>query len=184
MDLHLNLQLLPIANFPTCVFGESCFFTCLNCRFANIWSLKYELKKDGCDLLTSYHQGQGFPGGLVVKIPKCRRHWFDPWVGKIPWRSKWQPTPVFLPGECHGQRSPVGYSLWSRKRVTQDWAPEQSPPSGSGQQVWYYFLLVVWIHRQNWKDSTWENSSRLVWHVHRGLKSYTLSMERDTKYAV
>ena len=35
---------------------------------------------------------------------------FDPWVGKIPWRRAWQPTPVFLPGELQGQRSPVGYS--------------------------------------------------------------------------
>ena len=35
---------------------------------------------------------------------------FDPWVGKIPWRRKWQPTPVFLPGEFHGQRSLAGYS--------------------------------------------------------------------------
>ena len=40
----------------------------------------------------------------------CRRFGFDPWVGKIPWRRKWQPTPVFLPGESHGQRSLVGYS--------------------------------------------------------------------------
>ena len=34
-----------------------------------------------------------------------RRHGFDPWVGKIPWRRKWQPTPVFLPGKAYGQRS-------------------------------------------------------------------------------
>ena len=34
----------------------------------------------------------------------------DPWVRKIPWRRKWQPTPVFLPGEFHGQRSLVGYN--------------------------------------------------------------------------
>ena len=39
-----------------------------------------------------------------------RRPRFDPWVGKIPWRRKWQPTPVFLPGEFHRQRSLVGYS--------------------------------------------------------------------------
>ena len=39
---------------------------------------------------------------------------FDPWVGKIPWRRKWQSTPVFLPGKSHGQRSLVGYSPWSR----------------------------------------------------------------------
>ena len=34
----------------------------------------------------------------------------ETWVGKIPWRRNWQPTPVFLPGESHGQRSLVGYS--------------------------------------------------------------------------
>ena len=41
---------------------------------------------------------------------QCRRWGFDPWVGKIPWRREWQPTPVLLPGESHGQRSLVGYS--------------------------------------------------------------------------
>ena len=44
---------------------------------------------------------------------QCRRRWrhgFNSWVGKIPWRDKWQPTPVFLPGESPGQRSLVGYS--------------------------------------------------------------------------
>ena len=56
-----------------------------------------------------------FPGGASGKEPACqsRRHEIpgsDPWVGKIPWRRAWQPTPVFLPGESHGQRSLVGYS--------------------------------------------------------------------------
>ena len=46
---------------------------------------------------------------------QCRRPGFDPWVGKIPWRRKWQPTPVFLPGESHAQRSLVGYSPWGHK---------------------------------------------------------------------
>ena len=40
---------------------------------------------------------------------------FHPWVGKIPWRGKLQPTPVFLPGESHGQRSLVDYSPWGCK---------------------------------------------------------------------
>ena len=40
---------------------------------------------------------------------------FDPWVGKIPRRRAWQPTPVSLPGDSHGQRSPVGYSPWGHK---------------------------------------------------------------------
>ena len=59
------------------------------------------------------------PDGASSKEPtcQCRRHRcvFDPWVGKIPWRRKWQPTPVFLLGESNGQRSLVGYSPCSRK---------------------------------------------------------------------
>ena len=51
----------------------------------------------------------GFPGGSVVKnAPAMQELRFDPWVEKIPWRRKWQPTPVFLPGESHGQRSLAG----------------------------------------------------------------------------
>ena len=45
----------------------------------------------------------------------CRRHRFNPWVKKIPWRRKWQPTPIFLPEKSHGQRSLVGYSPWGHK---------------------------------------------------------------------
>ena len=54
----------------------------------------------------------GFPGLLSGKEPTCqyRRRRFDPWVRKIPWRRKWQPTLVFLPGKPNGQRSLVGYS--------------------------------------------------------------------------
>ena len=46
---------------------------------------------------------------------QCRRPEFDPWVGKILWRRAWQPTPVFLLGESHGQRCLAGYSPWGRK---------------------------------------------------------------------
>ena len=42
---------------------------------------------------------------MVKNPPAMRKTWVDPWVGKIPWRRTWQPTPVFLPGEFHGQRS-------------------------------------------------------------------------------
>ena len=51
---------------------------------------------------------------LIIHL-QCRRPRFDPWVGKIPWRREWLPTPVFLPGEFHGQRSLVGYSPWCFK---------------------------------------------------------------------
>ena len=40
---------------------------------------------------------------------------FHAWIGKIPWRRKWEPTPVFLPGKSHGQRSLVGFSPWGFK---------------------------------------------------------------------
>ena len=46
---------------------------------------------------------------------RWRRHGFYPWIGKIPWRRKWQPTPAFLPRKSHGRRSLAGYSPWSRK---------------------------------------------------------------------
>ena len=61
---------------------------------------------------------KSFPRGTVVKNPsacQCRRHEFDPWVEKIPWRRKWQPTPVYLPGKFHGLRRLVGYSSWGCK---------------------------------------------------------------------
>ena len=48
---------------------------------------------------------------------KCRRCRFNPWVRKIPWRRRWQPTVVFLPGKSHGQRSRAGYSPWGCKKL-------------------------------------------------------------------
>ena len=62
----------------------------------------------------------GFPGGASGKEPshQRRRHQtrgFDLRVGKIPWRRAWQPSPVFLPGESHGERRLAGYSPWGHK---------------------------------------------------------------------
>jgi len=64
--------------------------------------------------------GPVFPA-LVCSIlgSKPKRRGFDPWVGKILCGSAWQPTPVFLPGESHGQRSLAGYSP-RRRRVRHD----------------------------------------------------------------
>ena len=58
---------------------------------------------------------EGFSGGVsdTESVCQCRRHkrcGFDTWVGKIPWRRAWQPTPIFLLGESHGQGSLTGYS--------------------------------------------------------------------------
>ena len=70
----------------------------------------------------------GLPGGASVKEPACycrglKRCGFNPWVGMIPWRRAWQPTPVFLPGESHGRRSLVGYSPYSpTQRAGHNWS--------------------------------------------------------------
>ena len=68
----------------------------------------------------------GFPGGsagkestcIVGDCLQCRWPRLNPWVGKIPWRRKWQPTPVFLLGKSHGQWRLPGYRPWDHKSWT------------------------------------------------------------------
>ena len=67
----------------------------------------------GESLFITYYVLTGLPWWLRDKEFACqhrRRRYLDPWPEKIPWRRKWQPTPVFLPGKSHGQRSLAGYS--------------------------------------------------------------------------
>ena len=59
---------------------------------------------------------------MAENLPAMQETQVRSLVRKIPWRREWQPTPVLLPGEFHGQRSLVGYSPWGRKRVRHDWA--------------------------------------------------------------
>ena len=54
----------------------------------------------------------------ACQFRRSKRHRFNPWAGKIPWKRKWQPTPVFSPEESRGQRSRVGYSPWVAKSWT------------------------------------------------------------------
>ena len=61
----------------------------------------------GHDLLTE----------MNCQCRRGKRHGFGPWIGKIPWRRKWQPTPIFLPEKSHGQRSLAGYSLQGHKEL-------------------------------------------------------------------
>ena len=77
------------------------------CWTAGHVSYVIEESREGSCHLDSTTPKEGFPGGSGF-CPQCRRPRFNPWVKKIPWRRKWQPTPVFLPGEFHGQRSLVG----------------------------------------------------------------------------
>ena len=81
----------------------------------------------------------GFPGGASCREPacQCRRHrrlHFNPWVWMIPWRRAWQPTPVYLPGESHGQRNLVGYSPQGHKESEMTEVAKQTAKSNSSFQ--------------------------------------------------
>ena len=74
------------------------------------------LKKDHVQRCGQCEGLPKWPSGKE-SVCQCRRCGFDPWVGKIPWRRKWQPLPVFLPEKSHGQRSLTGYSPWGFKEL-------------------------------------------------------------------
>ena len=74
------------------------------------------------NIMNYYSYLRGFSSGVTGKEPtyQCRRHKkgrFHPWVGKVPWRRKWQPGPVFLPGESLDQRNLVGLQSMGSHRV-------------------------------------------------------------------
>ena len=104
---------------------------CLICKLGVIrpsqksQSIAYFILKNGLRLwgkLSLALHSLVFPGGTSGKEPACqcrryKRLRFNPWVRKIQWGRKWQPTPIFLPGESHGQRSLVGRVTKSRTRL-------------------------------------------------------------------
>ena len=81
----------------------------------------------GFSLWTIVCRSRVFPSRCLVlaqtvkNLPAMQETRFDPWVGKIPWRRAWLPSPALLPGESHGQRSLTGYSPWGH-RVGHNWA--------------------------------------------------------------
>ena len=104
----------------------------------------------------------GFPDGTSSEEPafQHRRHkrlGFGPWVGKIPWRRAWQPTPVSLPGEFRGQRSLAGFSPWGRNES--DTTEALMHPC--------FFLLYTMIYWENgniwYTQVNWMNSGASIW---------------------
>ena len=75
------------------------------------------IRKDGMYRATSIFPGSASGKELICQCRRRKRPGFDPWVRKIPWRRKQQPTPVFLPGKSHGQRSLEGSSPWGHKEL-------------------------------------------------------------------
>ena len=93
---------------------------------------------------------------MVNNLPLIKRPGFDPWVGKILWRRKWQPTPVFLPGEFHGQRSLVRLqSIQSMvlQRIGHDWVTNSWLPvknysfynSYAVKLLRFKFKIIKWV---------------------------------------
>ena len=85
----------------------NCWFRCLRICLVFVRNYQTVFQSD-CIILYSFQQCEGLPRWFSGKESACqcrrhRRHGFYPWVGKIPWRRKWQPTPVFLSGKFHGQ---------------------------------------------------------------------------------
>ena len=102
----------------------------------------------------------GLPTWLSGKVSACQcrrdsRRGFNPWVRKMPWRNKWQPTPVFLPGKSHGQRSLVGYSPWGWKRVRHDWASEYIYYVYTLSSLSIYSSVYIYIQLTDFWTVTW-----------------------------
>ena len=114
-----------------------CCYIKIRARADNFWNSS-DSKGFPCD-----------PVGGKEPACQCRRHGFNPWVGKISLRRKWQSTPVFLPGESHGQRILVGYSLWGCK--ARDMTSLLNNNNNSfliafGKYWLFFFLtLVLWV---------------------------------------
>ena len=91
---------------------------------------------------------RSFPGSPC----ECRRHRFNPWVGKTSWRRKWQPTPVFLHGEFHGQRSLVGYSPSSHKEL------DMLSTEGTTHYYYYYkYYVEMMLLNCGVGEDSWES---------------------------
>ena len=92
-----------------------------------------------------YHS---FPGCTSGKEPTCQcrrclRQGIFPWVGKIPWRRAWQPTPVFLPGESPWTEEPGGLQSIGLQRVRHDWS---DLPRSVKHLILFYFILIATPH--------------------------------------
>ena len=117
----------------TGVSASASVVTVIDTKQLEIWEANYwcilKQHKNGThtaphppDASVILQQWKGLPSWLSGKeshLPS-RRGRFNPWVGKIPWRRKWQPIPVFSPGKSHRQSSLAGYSPWGHKRVEHD----------------------------------------------------------------
>ena len=95
---------------------------------------------------------------------QCRNHRrprLDPWVRKIPWRRKWQPAPVFLPGKSYGQRTLAGCSPWNCKESdTSEWLNNNK---GSGEILKNFLQLNCWYYNLRIEKGRWDKKGEVLY---------------------
>ena len=126
----------------------------------------------------------GFPGGSDSKEStirlQCKKPKFDSWVRKIPWRRKWQPTPVFLPGGFHGQRILTGYKIWSSKELDMT---EQTTHRMWKERFPYFEVEIKAVFDMLRKcficvNSTWRSTTRpSLCSIYFALRDYLIGQE-------
>ena len=98
----------------------------------------------------------------VKRLPAMRETWFDSWVGKIPWRRKWQSTPALLPGKSHGRRSLISYSPWGCKEsdTTEQLHFTSLLDITILLQIGFFFIYLIWylkvVSRENMLKSEYK----------------------------
>ena len=125
----------------------------------------------------------GFPGCAVVKESACqcrrhKRHKFNPWVGKIPWRRERQPTPVFLPGESHGQRSLAGYIQTMESKSDMTWETEHTHIGSKGLHLAISAQPKLWFKTEQYRSNVTQTKK---WQSHISVKTHTAN-QKASKY--
>ena len=104
-------------------------------------------------LITRSLTGSGSGKETTCQCRRRKRRGFDSWVGKIPWRRKWQSTPVFLPGEFHGWRTLVGYSPWGCKDPDTTEVAQQPAAAATTRDMQFSTRLVSLLKKKKKKKT-------------------------------
>ena len=94
--------------------------------------------------------------------PQCGRPGFNPWVGNTPWRREWQPTPVFLPGKSHGQRSLVGCSPRGHKELDTTEQLTISLSYNRSQFQIHHRKMWIYSHGVGWRNNYYMDTSEIT----------------------
>ena len=114
-NIMLNGERLDLSSLKSGIVKDVCSYCCYSIYYQKFQLCKSTIENEmytigRASLVAEWQR-------IHLQCRRGKRYGFDPWVGKIPRGRKWQPTPVFLPGKSHRQRSLVGCSPWDCKRV-------------------------------------------------------------------